>query len=144
LCPPHLRLPSSCPPCLQVFDAEVHAAGPLTNEKLLGMLEGTPRAGLLSAMKAAKGDGKGDGKGGGASSSITIAEGFQMIITSDFSMHTFRNYLRGKLPLGNVAPVQVCTSLSQVAAVLRDPDDACPADNMRKSMAIMDDLADML
>lgn len=36
-----------------------------------------------------------------------IANGFALVFVSAFSMHTFRESLRGKLPLGYVQPVQV-------------------------------------
>ena len=59
-------------------------------------------------------------------------------------MHTFRSNMRGKLPIGDLQPVQVCTSLSQVAAVLRDPRKACPEESADDALAAMDALADML
>ena len=52
--------------------------------------------------------------------------------------------MRGKLPLGYVQPVQVCKSLAQVRAVLRDPEKACKKDDVDADMASLDALADML
>ena len=80
----------------------------------------------------------------GKEASFSIANGFHLVVTSAFSMHTFRANLRGKLPIGNFQPVQVCSSLSQVAAVLRDPRKACPETSVDDAMAAMDALADML
>ena len=59
-------------------------------------------------------------------------------------MHTYRSNLRDKLPLDKLQPVQVCSSLSQVAAVLRDPRKGVPEEDVESAMDMMDRLADML
>ena len=69
---------------------------------------------------------------------------FQLVLLSAFSMHTWRNNLRGKVPVHQLQPVQVCSSLSQVAFVLRDPRRGCPEDSMDDALSLMDRLADML
>lgn len=106
-----------------VFDAQLLAPGPLP-ESLHAMLDGVTTAGPPDGFQ--------------------IAEGFQLVLISDFSMHTFRGHLRGKLPLGNLQPVQVCSGLSQVAAVLRRPREACPEDDIDGALAKMDAIADGL
>ena len=47
----------------------------------------------------------------------------------------------GKLPLGELMPVQMCRSIQQVAEVMRD---GLPKDKMDDDLSEMDRLADML
>lgn len=76
--------------------------------------------------------------------SVVISPTFQLVFASQYSMMTFRSNLRGHLPLQALQPVQVVSSLSQCAAVLRDPRKHCPEVDVNDAIAMMDRLADML
>lgn len=73
-----------------------------------------------------------------------IKEGFEIIFISNYHMHNYATYLRGRVPLQWIQPVQVCRSRAQVAAVLRDPKTAVPDDGLEEATAKMDALADLL
>lgn len=90
---------------------------------------------MLTASPAAKGI---------SPETFSIHPDFQLAIISSFSMHTWRNNLRGKIPVHFLQPVQVCSSLSQIAFVLRDPRRACPEEDVESALAKMDRLAAML
>ena len=76
-------------------------------------------------------------------SNFTVVEGYRLVVTSCFDMDSYHGYLRSKLPLQHMQPIQVMKNLSEVAEVLEyglpakstDDDDA---------FAEMDRLAEML
>jgi hypothetical protein len=75
-------------------------------------------------------------------SNFTVVEGYRLVVTSCFDMNSYYGYLRAKLPLQHMQPIQVLKSLTEVAEVLEyglpkssEEDDA---------FAEMDRLADML
>jgi len=70
-----------------------------------------------------------------------IREGFQLVITSGFNKDNWKTYLRGKLPLGELQPVQVCRSIMQVDSVLKH---GLPKDDSEDAFAKMNALADKL
>lgn len=74
---------------------------------------------------------------------FAIREGFHLVLTSCFSMHNWKDYFRGRLPIGEVQPVQMCRSIQQVADVMRNPA-LIPKDTMSDDLDAMDRLADML
>lgn len=115
---------------LELLDAEVVQPGPLIPE-LHGMVEASAKA---------------TGKALGPPAAFSIQPGFQLVLCSEFHLHSFPRFLNGKLPLGLLQPVQVCKSLVQVAAVLRDPAKAVPDEQAKIDDALekMDALADML
>ena len=81
---------------------------------------------------------------GATATAFQIASGFSLVVISAFHMHSFRSNLRGKLPLEKFQAVQVCSSLSQVALVLRDPHKGCPEEDLDSALDRMASLADML
>ena len=46
-----------------------------------------------------------------------MAEGYSLVITSCFNMNDYHDYLRSKLPLQYMQPVQVMPTLAEVAEV---------------------------
>ena len=72
---------------------------------------------------------------------VRIRDGFHLVFSSCFEMNTWKNFLRGKLPLGEVQPVQMSRSIQQLAEVMRD---GIPADGTDDALSEMDRLADML
>ena len=76
----------------------------------------------------------------GKPSKFVVKHGFHLVLISSHSMHSYAHNMRGRLSLGYLQPVQVCKSLTQVAAVLRDPKKACPDENVEDAMAKMDAL----
>ena len=56
-------------------------------------------------------------------------------------MDNWKTYLRGKVPMGAVQPVQTCGSLAQVAKVMED---GIAADQLDSELASLDALADQL
>ena len=73
---------------------------------------------------------------------FTIHDNFQFVFTSCFNMDDWKGYLRGKIPMGELQPVQMCASLEQVAEVMQNglPKGA----NLDDDLSEMDRLADML
>ena len=61
--------------------------------------------------------------------------------SSAFTANNWKRFLRGKIPMGEVQPVQMCSSLRQVMQVMKHglPDDTTDAD-----LDALDRLADML
>lgn len=70
-----------------------------------------------------------------------VHEGFHLVFTSCFHSNNWKQFLRGKLPFGELQPVQMCRSIQQVAVVMKD---GLPADNSMDALSAMDALADML
>ena len=60
----------------------------------------------------------------------------------EIDMDDWKGYLRGKIPMGELQPVQMCASLEQVAEVMQNglPKGA----NLDDDLSEMDRLADML
>ena len=50
---------------------------------------------------------------------FTIRDGFHFAFTSCFNMDDWKPYLRGKIPMGELQPVQMCSSLKQVGEVMK-------------------------
>ena len=90
--------------------------------------------------------GRNAAKSAGPTKDDFVAPGFALVLTSDYSMHTYQKWLKGRLPLGLTQAMQVCASRSEVAAVLRDPSKAVPDEDAKNDakMQAMDALADML
>ena len=70
-----------------------------------------------------------------------IQPGYHLCFVSAFDMNNWKRYLRGKLPLGELQPVQVCGTLMQVAKVMKE---GLPKDTMDDDLDQLDRLADML
>jgi len=70
-----------------------------------------------------------------------VAEGYQLIVSSCFTMNTYKTYFRAKLPLQNLQPVQVMGSYEKVAAVLKD---GLEIDEMDEKLDMISQLADAL
>lgn len=75
------------------------------------------------------------------SSAASSQEGYQLCFLSAFDMNNWKRYLRGKLPMGELQPIQVCETLMQVAQVMKE---GLPKDTMDEDLDKMDRLADML
>ena len=71
-----------------------------------------------------------------------MADGFHICFTSCFSMNDWKEFMRGKMPMGAVQPVQVCRSHQQVADVMRLGVEV--EANLDDALSEMDRLADML
>ena len=89
-------------------------------------------------------DAESTGRSLGTPKNFVIKDGFKLVLSSALSMHTYAKYTRGRLPLHWLQPVQVCSSRSQVAAVLRDPTKAVPNEDVDGIMDRLDALADAL
>ena len=74
-------------------------------------------------------------------SNFTVVEGYRLVVTSCFDMDSYHGYLRSKLPLQHMQPIQVMTNLSEVAEVLEY---GLPKSDDDDAFAEMDRLADML
>ena len=72
---------------------------------------------------------------------LSLQEGYHLCFISAFDMNNWKRYLRGKLPFGELQPVQVCGTLKQVAHVMKE---GLPKDTMDDDLGKMDRLADML
>ena len=70
-----------------------------------------------------------------------IRDGFHLVFSSCFTMDDWKSYLRGKLPLGEMQPVQMCRSVPQVWEVMSK---GLPKDGTDDALSEMDRLADML
>lgn len=66
---------------------------------------------------------------------------FRLVITSQFHMDNFRQFLRSKLPLHWMQPVQYCDTLLDVCKVLEN---GLPADNSDDVFDEMERLANAL
>jgi len=65
-----------------------------------------------------------------------VNEGFGIVLTSCFSMQTYREYLRAKLPFQWIQPIQVCgTSFEEVHQVMTN---GLPKDEMDDDLAMLD------
>ena len=51
----------------------------------------------------------------GKAETFEIRPGFHLVLCTCFNKDQWREYLRGKIPMGEVQPVQVCKSTAQVA-----------------------------
>jgi hypothetical protein len=71
----------------------------------------------------------------------SLQEGYHLCFISAFDMNNWKRCLRGKLPFGELQPVQVCGTLMQVAHVMKE---GLPKDTMDDDLGKMDRLADML
>jgi len=74
-------------------------------------------------------------------SRFAMFEGFHLVFASCFSTDDWKQFLRCKLPLGEMQPVQVCHSIQQVADVIRF---GLLANETDTALSEMDRLADML
>merc|ERR1719453_458221 len=77
----------------------------------------------------------------GVDPATRVVEGFQLVLTSCFTMDTYQQYFKAKLPLREVQPIQVMQTLEEVSAVLAD---GLPKDEMDDALAELDRLADLL
>ena len=77
----------------------------------------------------------------GTADSFKVQDGFHLIVISAFDMNGWKRYLRGKIPIGEFQPVQTCSTLIQVAAVMKD---GLPRDTTDDDLDKMDRLGDML
>merc|ERR1712216_337512 len=74
----------------------------------------------------------------GKCSGVQVLEGFSIVLTSCFSMDSYKQYFKAKLPFAHLQPIQVMTSLEEVSAVLAD---GLPKDEMDDQLAELDRLA---
>lgn len=72
---------------------------------------------------------------------FVIRDDFHLVFTSQFHQDNWKQYMRGKLPLGEVQPVQMCASLGQVVDVMHN---GVQTEDMDKAISAMDALADLL
>jgi len=72
-----------------------------------------------------------------------VTEGFSVVLTSCFTMDSWKGYFKAKLPFGakRIQPIQVMESLEEVAAVLEN---GLEKDEMDDKLAELDRLADLL
>ena len=77
----------------------------------------------------------------GSPERFTISEGYHLVMISAFTANNWKSFLRGKIPMGEVQPVQMCSSLAQVMHVMKH---GLPDDTTDDDLAALDRLADML
>uniref|UniRef100_A0A7S4B813 Uncharacterized protein n=1 Tax=Chrysotila carterae TaxID=13221 RepID=A0A7S4B813_CHRCT len=70
-----------------------------------------------------------------------VSEGYCVVVTSCFNMNSYAQYLRNKLPLKDVQPIQVVQTSEKCALVLKSGLDIEDVDD---ALDEMDRLADLL
>lgn len=83
--------------------------------------------------------------GRGDPARFEVREGYHLILCTMLKSGQWRNLLRGKLPIGELQPIQLCPGLVQIQTAMQQYEETGGAqDDVDAALAAMDSLADML